>query len=616
MKKNRFHFLILLVLFFSTTTLISCSVGLMKRAPSPASVEKDSVSSSEVKKEEEKESVPRPEARVEEDEALEFIAEEEMDTDSGAAGYAAEKSSSPKRKKSKRTTPKKSGLKAGYSDDNKQYNYFLSFLEKFKKQVPHYPISIQERIVLRVVDENGEGVPNAKIEIRDDGELLEEGLSYSDGTYLFFPSEHHSSIRDFSANLSWRQNSETIQIDRDGKRTVEVALSNLRREPPQSIPVDLLFIFDTTGSMGEEVERLKATIELIHMNLSALSSKLNVELRFGMVLYRDKGDEYVTRTVPLTADLDSFQAVLNRLTVDGGGDYPEDLQSALSEAMIGVKWRKGGIKAGFIITDAPPHLDYNQKFTYVKAAAEAKKRGVKLFSIGTGGLNVLGEYILRQISQYTYAKYIFLSYGEKGESEGGRPGSVSHHTGANYQTDKLESIIIKLMRDEIKHYSGQAIQQGEDFFQAKKIDEEKNEETLQNLFGQAVDQLVDYSSMNISRDMPVAVVPIDPKDPSLKANAEYFTNALTLAASQNKKFKMLARTEYQKIEDEIEFQVKDLIAGKRLDELGEKLGAELLIVGELYEKRSNFELFLKLLHVKTGEILAVTKAKIDKQLGM
>ncbi len=63
-----------------------------------------------------------------------------------------------------------------------------------------------------------------------------------------------------------------------------------------------------------------------------------------------------------------------------------------------------------------------------------------------GGLDLGGEYVLRQISQYTYGTYIFLTYGERGESEGGVAGSVSHHTGANYQTDRLEAIIIRLAR--------------------------------------------------------------------------------------------------------------------------------------------------------------------------
>ena len=46
------------------------------------------------------------------------------------------------------------------------------------------------------------------------------------------------------------------------------------------------------------------------------------------------------------------------------------------------------------------------------------------------------------------------------------------------------------------------------------------------------------------------------------------------------------------------------------------MGAELLIIGRLYSTTEGYELFLKLLRVETGEVLSVTKAIIDKALGL
>ncbi len=80
----------------------------------------------------------------------------------------------------------------------------------------------------------------------------------------------------------------------------------------------------------------------------------------------------------------------------------------------------------------------------------------------------MGEFILRQISQYTQGRYIFLTYGERGESEGGKEGSVSHHTGANFQTDKLESIIIRFAKEELAYLTDQPLEEGEAYFDAKK----------------------------------------------------------------------------------------------------------------------------------------------------
>jgi len=89
------------------------------------------------------------------------------------------------------------------------------------------------------------------------------------------------------------------------------------------------------------------------MNLAALSVKPRI--RFGMVLYKDVDDEYVTRVIPLTDKLNDFVRDLEKVEASGGGDGPEDLQSALKDAMKKIKWNKDGIRLCYIVTDAEPH---------------------------------------------------------------------------------------------------------------------------------------------------------------------------------------------------------------------------------------------------------------------
>ena len=335
------------------------------------------------------------------------------------------------------------------------------------------------------------------------------------------------------------------------------------------------------------------------------------------MLYRDQGDEYVTRVVNLTSDIHTFTRALRRIKADGGGDTPEDLQSALNDALHRVHWNKDGLRLGFIITDAPPHLYDTQDFNYIEAAKVAKGRGIKLFSVGTGGLDIQGEYILRQISQLTYAKYLFLTFGEKkGDSQGGRPGSVSHHTGSNYQTDRLEAIIIKLANEEVAWFTDKELYQGDDYFEAHKIEDESREETLSLLFSDAVDQLVDYASFRIEDKTKLGVLPLILKTKAGEVSAEYFSEQLILSVSTNKQFVLVSRKNLQDILDEQKLQLSGLIDETTTMEVGALLGAELLMAGELYEKQDSFELFLKLLRVETGEILSVTKLVLDRNLGL
>ncbi|MDH3976032.1 MAG: VWA domain-containing protein [Deltaproteobacteria bacterium] len=513
----------------------------------------------------------------------------------------------------KRKIPKASGLRAGYADDNKQFNYFINFLEKYGPQAPHYTRDVRERIVLKVKDKEGKSLSNAQVKIYSGKNLLFRGLTYSDGSFLFFPSEYDNNITEFRVEASLNRSRKELTVDRQGKREIEVRLDS-RRRVAQQVPLDILFILDTTGSMGEEIHRLKTTIEMINLNLTSLSSQPKV--RFGMVLYKDKKDAYVTKTVPLTESLDEFRSALDKVRASGGGDHPEDLQSALMASMKGIKWNNDGIRLSFIITDAPPHLDYGQEYSYLNAMSDARRKGIKIFSVGTGGLNIMGEYILRQIAQYTSGRYIFLTYGERGESDGGRPGSVSHHTGSNFETDKLEAIIIRFAKEELRNLTGDEIEEADEYFEATRIADEEKGDTLKKLFDMAVSQLIDYSALSISPDTPVALFPFSMKDKSLAGNAEYLGEQLLFSLSTNKSFKVLERKDIQAVIDETKFQLSGFVPEKEAVEAGKLAGAKIIIRGNIYSGKKNYEIFLKLLRVETGEVLSVTKLVVSRKLGL
>ncbi|TAL35127.1 MAG: VWA domain-containing protein [Spirochaetes bacterium] len=514
----------------------------------------------------------------------------------------------------KESAPTTSGLKAGFADDNKQFNYFVNFLNKYAGEVSKYPLNIQERIIFRVKDSAGKPVANAHVEIYGNRDKLCWGKTYADGTYLFFPSEYDQKYIAYKVQVTSSAGKKEIAVDRQGKREIPIAL-DAPRTAQKNVPLDIVFVMDTTGSMGEEIARLKDTIEIIKLNLTALPAKPAV--RFGMVLYKDKDEEeYRTQVIPLTDNMDAFKRELDKVEASGGGDEPEDLQGALADLIGKIKWNPDGIRISLIITDAPPHLDYGQEYTYAGAARDARAAGIKIFTVGTGGLPLMGEYILRQISQYTYAKYIFLTYGEKGESAGGKEGSVSHHTGSNFTTDKLETIIMRFAKEELSYVSDQPIDMGEEFFQAKKLEDEKNEETLRKLFDMSILQLVDYSSLNLEQGTPTSIAPFAAVSDALAVNAEYFTEQMGHSLQGNKLFKVVERKDMQKILKELELQQTGLIDDEGAAKIGKMLGAKLIISGKLYARTDTYELFIKLLRVETAEILAVNKLKIDKNLGL
>jgi len=508
-----------------------------------------------------------------------------------------------------------SGLKAGFSDDNRQYGYYLDFLAEYRQQVTALDLNVSERIMLKVTDRNGSSLAGAKVVVSTENEHL-TGLTLADGSYQINPSELSGSgvlSVEINAGDAYELPPQLLEIERSGARSVESSLE-LERVVPEPIPLDIVFVMDTTGSMGEEIHRLKETIQIIHMNLTSL--RVPAKLRFGMVLYKDSGDEYDSMRIPLTSDLELFQAELDLVEANGGGDMPEDLELALDDLINGMEWNPGGIKLAYIITDAPPHLDYGRSYTCSRAAEDARKMGIKIYGIGTGGLDLQGEYVLRQIAQYTSARYIFLTYGsESGDSEGGADGSVSHHTGSNWSADKLESIIIRFAKEELSYLSDSPLLDEDSWFEADKIDTEDAEETLSELFTQAVNQLLDFSTWPVSEEKPLAVLPFQ-YEGDLGAVSEYFSEHFILSAGMNERITLAERKDLGQLLSELELQNTGITMDDKVSEIGELLNAEALVSGNLFLKDGKYELFLKLLRTETAEVLSVTRAVIAAELGL
>ena len=167
-------------------------------------------------------------------------------------------------------------------------------------------------------------------------------------------------------------------------------------------------MIDATGSMGDEIGKLKATLRTIASEVAQLPSR--PDLCFGLVAYRDKGDQFLLRRHDLTNDLHAFQSVLNALQAGGGGDYPEAMNEALHDTVHQLSWRGNGTtRLVFLLADAPPHLDYGGP-QYDDDMLAALGKGIKIFGVGACGLDKQGEYIQRQIAQYTGGRFVFLTY--------------------------------------------------------------------------------------------------------------------------------------------------------------------------------------------------------------
>jgi hypothetical protein len=118
------------------------------------------------------------------------------------------------------------------------------------------------------------------------------------------------------------------------------------------------------------------------------SGKPTPDIRIGLVAYRDKGDDYVTKVFPLTDDLDAVFRNLTEFAADGGGDGPESVNQALADAVHKAGWSDesaGAVKIIFLVGDAPPHMDYSDDVKYQKTVEDAVRADIMVNAVQCGG---------------------------------------------------------------------------------------------------------------------------------------------------------------------------------------------------------------------------------------
>ena len=166
---------------------------------------------------------------------------------------------------------------------------------------------------------------------------------------------------------------------------------------------------DATGSMDDEIDKLKRSLRDIVGQLAQLPSQ--PDLCLGLVAYRDQGDDFYVRGWDFTNDTDAFQRVLEQLQAGGGSDMPEAMNAALHTAVQQMSWRGPGVSRMLIaLADAPPHLDTDEP-PYPPQLLAAAGKGIKIFGVGASGLNAQGEFIQRQMAQYTGGRFIITKIG-------------------------------------------------------------------------------------------------------------------------------------------------------------------------------------------------------------
>ncbi|QTN22883.1 VWA domain-containing protein [Rhizobacter sp. AJA081-3] len=350
-----------------------------------------------------------------------------------------------------RQRPRHETVTAGLVDDNADFGAYLAYRQR-NAGLPVRDRDVGERYLLEVTDAAGRPVHDAEVAVQRAGRAEPVMWARTDtaGRAWLHPRAFLApNVSDRALGVAVRKGSAwtraTLVRGERAALQVRLGVAPIVQRPR----LDLVFMVDATGSMGDEIAKLKSSMRAMSQQISQLPGQ--PDICYGLVAYRDRGDAFLMRTHDFTDELGAFQNVLARVQAGGGGDTPEALNEALHETVHGLSWRTDATRLVVLVADAPPHLDYGgPQYDLDMQAALAK--GIKLFAVGASGLDPVGEYIYRQMAQYTAGRFVFLTYKDAADPGSG-PGTQTVHDVGNYSVQTLDKLVVKLVGDELARLS-------------------------------------------------------------------------------------------------------------------------------------------------------------------
>lgn len=325
--------------------------------------------------------------------------------------------------------------KCGY-DENQNKGEFYAIANESVWDLPW-----ADRYCIKVVDSAYNPVEGVKLSLESDNNTVFSAVSDAKGNaYLFVRNAEY--IRyNWVANFDGK----TVSAPWTGEREQTIVLDGVSAK--QNI-IEIMFVIDTTGSMGDELKYLQAEIDDVIGRVKETLS--DVTIRIALMFYRDVGDDYVTRYFDFNENIDVVKKNLNDQRAIGGGDYPEAVHTALYEA-VNKQWSSGNVTKLLIhVLDAPPHGDTDILRSYRSSLYSAAQQGIRIIPVASSGVNKTTEYLLRMEALLTGGTYTFLT-----DDSGIGNSHLEPTIDEEYVVELLNSMLVRLITE---YHTGEDIE--------------------------------------------------------------------------------------------------------------------------------------------------------------
>jgi hypothetical protein len=294
-------------------------------------------------------------------------------------------------------------------------------------------------LYVMVTDNSGAPMPFATVTLTCSDNNSLSLTTMADGRVAFFPDLDRlgTNVRMVATGANGGSTpARSINVaDVRGAQTVRTQIS---ARAPRVTKFDLALVVDATGSMGDEINYLKAELSDIVATLARRHRGLDI--RVALVVYRDQGDDYVTRTFEFTSDMASVQRNLNAQSANGGGDTPEAMEVAMTRA-VGLNWRDDAVKSMLLVADAPPHSG-DVPMTWAATEAARAKR-IQIVPVAASGVDDAAQYIMRAMAAATQSRYAFLT------DDSGIGNAHAEPSVDCYHVTKLDSLVRRILDAQI-----------------------------------------------------------------------------------------------------------------------------------------------------------------------
>ena len=329
-------------------------------------------------------------------------------------------------------------LTAGEWNDNENHDFISNLSQthdEYRTFEKMWQFNLQNQVRVTVTD-NGNPVNNARVELLDTqmnavytARTNNRGVAY---LFINLRSLGQSTVAYIRAE---KGSVDTIGFD---PTTREYELSISDESAPKSL--DLMFVIDTTGSMGDELEFLKVELEDIVQRVS--NENANMSIRLSINVYRDITDNYVVRPTPFETNVGNQIDFLRKQRADGGGDWEEAVEMALADALEDHDWNDNATaKLLFLVLDAPPHNTDSIRDEMHRLTALSSEMGVRIIPIASSGIDKVTEFLLRSLSMATGGTYVFLT-----EHSGIGDEKIVPTIG-DYEVEFLNDLIVRVIND-------------------------------------------------------------------------------------------------------------------------------------------------------------------------